>query len=104
LCCAEYILFDLKMRRSANYGCPKQIFQATWALPEVVMNAFGSTHPGLSETLRWLEGRLIELEANGEVEASYALSAEHADWLLGCPQACSQPLTFKALGDGVAQG
>ena len=65
------------------------------------MDALSSIHPSLNETISWLEWRLDQLEANGEIEASYALTAEHADWLLGCPIACKEPLTVR---DGVIQG
>ena len=36
------------------------------------MDALSSIHPSLNETISWLEWRLDQLEANGEIEASYA--------------------------------
>ncbi|MEB3176876.1 MAG: hypothetical protein VKJ87_04670 [Synechococcus sp.] len=53
----------------------------------------GSTpHPSLNGTIEWLEARIALLDALGDYEASYALTAEHADWLLRSPEAINNPL------------
>ena len=56
------------------------------------MTVGSSPHPSLPATVQWLEARLAYLDSIGDFEASYALTAEHADWLMGCPDALSQPL------------
>ena len=56
------------------------------------MTIGSSPPPSLPATVAWLESRLAHLESLGDFEASFALTSEHADWLLGCPDALSQPL------------
>ena len=58
------------------------------------MQTAPNTQASLMPTLAWLHERLALLEARGDVEASYALSAEQADWLLGCPEALAKPLVL----------
>ena len=57
------------------------------------MTVRSTPHPSLKATVAWLEERIALLDAVGDYEASYALTAEHADWLLGSPDALNNPLT-----------
>jgi hypothetical protein len=56
------------------------------------MQTASNTHASLVSTMVWLHERLALLGARGDVEASYAPTAEQADWLLGCPEALAKPL------------
>ena len=67
--------------------------QREYHLEEVTMTVGSTPHPSLKSTLAWLEERIAFLEAAEDYEASYALTAEHADWLLGSPDALNNPLT-----------
>jgi len=51
-----------------------------------------SLQPCIAGNLLWVERRLAMLEAHGDYETVYALTAEWSDWLLGCPVALGAPL------------
>ena len=51
-----------------------------------------SLQPCIAGNLLWVERRLAMLEAHGDYETVYALTAEWSDWLLGCPEALGAPL------------
>ncbi len=51
-----------------------------------------SLQPCIAGNLLWVERRLAMLEAHGDYETVYALTAEWSDWLLGCPVGLGAPL------------
>jgi hypothetical protein len=51
-----------------------------------------SLQPPIAGNLLWVERRLALLEAHGDYETIYALTAEWGKWLLGCPVSLGSPL------------
>lgn len=51
-----------------------------------------SLQPCIAGNLLWVERRLALVEAHGDYESAFALTAEWSDWLLGCPKSLGSPL------------